>query len=72
MNELTPREAETAAWMAYGLTNAGIARKMFLTERAVEKHMTSVLWKLTGRLEDDSSFYNRRVLAVLKYLEEAR
>ena len=53
--------------MAEGLSNAGIAQKLFVTEGAVEKHVTSIFQKL--RLEPAETDH-RRVLAVLRYLED--
>jgi DNA-binding NarL/FixJ family response regulator len=65
LQELTPREREVLELMAQGLSNKGICDKLFLSERAVERHITGVLTKLgiptTGQ-------EHRRVLAVLAYL----
>jgi len=66
-DELTPREREVLALMAEGLSNAGIAQKLFVTEGAVEKHVTSIFQK--PRLEPAETDH-RRVLAVLRYLED--
>jgi len=66
-DELTPREREVLGLMAEGLSNAGIAQKLFVTEGAVEKHVTSIFQKL--RLEPAETDH-RRVLAVLRYLED--
>ena len=55
--------------MAQGWTNAGIARRLWLTERTVESHVRSILAKLGVSDEDDG---HRRVLAVLAYLETRR
>jgi DNA-binding NarL/FixJ family response regulator len=63
--ELTEREREVLSLMAEGLTNAGIASRLVLTERTVEGHVRSVLSKLDLPLGDDG---HRRVLAVLSYL----
>ena len=63
--ELTPREREVLSLMAEGLSNAGIAQRLVITEGAVEKHVTSIFTKL-GLPPDESD--NRRVLAVLRYL----
>jgi DNA-binding NarL/FixJ family response regulator len=68
LNELTPRERETLEQMAQGKSNAAIAQSLFLTERAVEKHINSIFSKLGLSEERDS---NRRVKAVLLYLGEA-
>jgi DNA-binding NarL/FixJ family response regulator len=61
---LTPREREVLALMAEGRTNAGIARRLWLTERTVETHVTGIMAKL-GLTE---STEHRRVLAVLTWL----
>jgi DNA-binding NarL/FixJ family response regulator len=65
LDRLTPREREVLALMAEGRTNAGIARRLWLTDRTVETHVTSILAKL-GLYE--SSDEHRRVLAVLTWL----
>ena len=62
---LTPRESEILAGMAQGRSNAGIAESLYLSERAVEKHINSLFSKLGLREEKD---VNRRVKAVLLYL----
>jgi DNA-binding NarL/FixJ family response regulator len=62
---VTPREREVLALMAEGRTNAGIAHRLFLTERTVETHVASILSKL-GLTE--SAHEHRRVLAVLAWL----
>jgi DNA-binding NarL/FixJ family response regulator len=62
---LTPREREVLALMAEGRTNAGIAHRLFLTERTVETHVASIMSKL-GLTE--SAHEHRRVLAVLAWL----
>jgi DNA-binding NarL/FixJ family response regulator len=66
---LTPREREVLALMAEGRTNRGIARRLWLTERTVETHVTSILAKL-GIGGDDED--HRRVLAVLAFLNHRR
>jgi len=63
--ELTPREREVLALMAEGLTNTGIAGRLWLTERTVESHVRSVMMKLGLPASDHD---HRRVLAVLAYL----
>lgn len=63
--ELTPREREVLALMAEGRTNAAIGRHLFITEKAVSKHIASVFAKLGLPPSDDD---HRRVLAVLAYL----
>jgi DNA-binding NarL/FixJ family response regulator len=60
--DLTPREREVLELMAEGRSNAGIAERLVITERAVEKHVTSIFGKL--RLPAASEDH-RRVLAVL-------
>ena len=64
--ELTPREREVLELMAEGRSNAAIAAQLVVTERAVEKHVTSIFGKLglTPAPED-----HRRVLAVLRFLK---
>jgi DNA-binding NarL/FixJ family response regulator len=66
VEELTPREQEVLSAMAEGLSNAGIAEKLVISGGAVEKHVGNVLAKLGL---DDGTHANRRVLAVLRYLE---
>ena len=63
---LTPREREVLALMAEGRSNAAIAQRLFVTEKAVSKHAAGIFAKLDLALSDDD---NRRVLAVLAYLE---
>jgi DNA-binding NarL/FixJ family response regulator len=66
LSRLTPRETEVLALVATGLSNAAIAGQLVLSERAVEKHITSVLTKLDLGPEDTQM--HRRVRAVLVYL----
>ncbi|MGP3921027.1 response regulator [Nonomuraea sp. 10N515B] len=66
LSRLTPRETQVLGLMATGLSNAAIAGRLVLTERAVEKHITSVLNKLDLHPEDGQ--IHRRVRAVLAYL----
>jgi DNA-binding NarL/FixJ family response regulator len=61
---LTPREREVLELMAEGRSNSGIAERLVVTERAVEKHVTSIFGKL--RLPQASEDH-RRVLAVLAF-----
>jgi DNA-binding NarL/FixJ family response regulator len=65
--DLTPREKEVLALMAEGRSNQAIGEHMFITQRAVEKHVTSIFTKL--RLPADAADH-RRVLAVLAYLRQ--
>ena len=62
---LSPREREVLALMAEGRSNSAIAQRLFVTEKAVSKHSTSIFAKLDLIPSDDD---NRRVLAVLAYL----
>ena len=68
LEALTPREREVLGLMAEGRSNAAIAGELVVTERAVEKHVTSIFTKLdlTPAAED-----HRRVLAVLRYLQSS-
>ena len=68
VSELTPREKEVLELMAEGRSNAAIADAMVVTERAVEKHVTSIFGKLRLPASPDD---HRRVLAVLTYLRSA-
>jgi DNA-binding NarL/FixJ family response regulator len=63
--ELTPREREVLSLMAEGLSNAAVAARLVVTERAVEKHVTSIFAKLRLPASPDQ---HRRVLAVLAFL----
>jgi DNA-binding NarL/FixJ family response regulator len=65
LDSLTPREREVLELMAEGRSNQGIAERLVVTERAVEKHVTSIFGKLKlpPAAED-----HRRVLAVLAHL----
>jgi DNA-binding NarL/FixJ family response regulator len=66
LDALTPREREVLALMAEGRSNAGIARRLFVSEGTVEKHVHSILPKLQLQETDDD---HRRVLAVITFLE---
>ena len=65
VSRLSPREREVLALMAEGRSNSAIAQRLFVTEKAVSKHSTSIFAKLDLAASDDD---NRRVLAVLAYL----
>ena len=65
--QLTDREREVLGHMAQGQNNAAIARSLFLTERAVEKHINSLFHKLGLSEEPD---VHRRVMAVLAFLRD--
>ena len=65
LGDLTPREREVLGLMAEGRTNAGIARQLWLTEKTVETHVSSILGKLDLPQSPDD---HRRILAVLAYL----
>jgi DNA-binding NarL/FixJ family response regulator len=67
IDQLTPREREVLEHMAQGRSNQGIADQLVVTERAVEKHVTSIFGKL--RLPHAPEDH-RRVLAVLTYLHQ--
>ena len=67
--ELSPREREVLALMAEGRTNAAIARKFWVTQGAVEKHVRSIFRKLNL---PDTPDDHRRVLAVMRYLAPSR
>ncbi|MGA5129009.1 response regulator transcription factor [Streptomyces olivoreticuli] len=66
MGRLTPREREVIELMAQGRSNAAIAAQLQITERAVTKHTSNIFAKLGLPPSDDD---NRRVLAVLAYLD---
>jgi DNA-binding NarL/FixJ family response regulator len=66
LDVLSPRERDVLALMAEGASNAGIARRIFVTEGTVEKHVRSILTKLNL---PESVTEHRRVLAVLRFLE---
>jgi DNA-binding NarL/FixJ family response regulator len=69
VDALTPREREVLALMAEGRSNQGIAERLGVTERAVQKHITGVFAKLDLPATGDD---HRRVLAVLAYLRSPR
>jgi DNA-binding NarL/FixJ family response regulator len=66
LSELTTREREVLALMAEGRSNAGIAKRLWVTEGTVEKHVRSILAKLPLPATDED---HRRVLAVIAYLD---
>jgi DNA-binding NarL/FixJ family response regulator len=68
LDELTAREREVLAAMAEGKSNKGIADALFVTEAAVEKHVTSIFHKLGLT---PAAGEHRRVLAVLRFLQGA-
>ncbi len=65
VNELTAREREVLGLMAEGRSNAAVAARLFVTDKAVSKHINNIFTKLDLPPSDDD---NRRVLAVLAYL----
>jgi DNA-binding NarL/FixJ family response regulator len=67
LKDLTERETEILAEIAQGKSNAAIGESLFLTKRAVEKHINSIFMKLGLREADDVS---RRVKAALMYLAD--
>jgi DNA-binding NarL/FixJ family response regulator len=67
LGRLTDREREVLGHMAQGQNNAAIAKSLFLTERAVEKHINSLFHKLDLTEEPD---VHRRVMAVLAFLRD--
>jgi DNA-binding NarL/FixJ family response regulator len=64
---LTPREREVLELMAQGRSNAAVAAALVVTEKAVGKHINNIFAKLGLPMDADD---NRRVLAVLRYLQE--
>ena len=66
LDELTPREREVLGLMAEGRSNAAIAEQLVVSDRAVEKHVTSIFSKLDLNASSED---HRRVLAVLRFLE---
>lgn len=67
MFQLTPREGEVLELIAQGRSNASIAATLFISDKAVGKHISSIFGKFDLPPSDD---YNRRVRAVLTYLQE--
>ncbi len=68
LQRLSARELEVLAEMATGLNNTGIAEALFISRRAVEKHINAIFTKLDLSFEESTS---RRVRAVLLYMGEA-
>ena len=66
LRNLTPREREVLGLMAEGLSNNAIARKMVVTDGAVEKHVRNIFTKLNLHQDEEQ---HRRVMAVLAYLQ---
>jgi serine/threonine-protein kinase PknK len=66
LEELTPREREVLALMAEGYSNAGIRRRLSITESTVEKHVHGIMMKLPVPDTDD---VHRRVLAAITFLD---
>ncbi|MFD5720209.1 LuxR C-terminal-related transcriptional regulator [Streptomyces sp. NPDC127036] len=66
VGRLTPREREVLDLMAQGRSNTAIAAQLVVTERAIAKHTSNIFAKLGLEVSDDD---NRRVLAVLAYLD---
>jgi DNA-binding NarL/FixJ family response regulator len=66
VTRLTSREREVLALMAEGRSNSAIAQRLVVSEKAVSKHCTSIFAKIDLPPSDDD---NRRVLAVLAYLD---
>jgi DNA-binding NarL/FixJ family response regulator len=69
LDRLSPRERDVLALMAEGLGNTAIAERLYVTEGAVHKHIRSIFAKLDLAPADGT---DRRVTAVLRYLEDAR
>jgi DNA-binding NarL/FixJ family response regulator len=66
LSQLNDREGEVLAMMAEGKTNRAISKTLFMSERAVERHVTAIFTKLKLPVTDED---HRRVLAVLAYLQ---
>jgi DNA-binding NarL/FixJ family response regulator len=65
IDDLSPRERQVLELMAEGRTNAAIARRLVVTDRAIEKHVASIFGKLRLPPSQDD---HRRVLAVLAWV----
>ncbi|HEX2074407.1 MAG TPA: response regulator transcription factor [Geodermatophilus sp.] len=70
LDALSPRELDVLRLMAEGRSNNGIAAQLFVTPKAVEKHIANIFDKLC--LQEDTAEHHRRVLAVLTYLRSQR
>jgi DNA-binding NarL/FixJ family response regulator len=70
VSTLSEREVDVLKLMAEGRSNGGIAGQLFVTPKAVEKHIANIFGKLG--LHADASEQHRRVLAVLTYLRSQR
>src|ERR1700712_3764168 len=68
LDELSPRDREVLSEMAEGKSNRGIAEALFVSEAAVEKHVSAIFRKLGI---ESSATGNRRVLGVVRYLRES-
>jgi DNA-binding NarL/FixJ family response regulator len=68
LDRLSPREQDVIAAMAEGKSNRGIAESLFVSQAAVEKHITNIFEKLEL---DPAATEHRRVLAVLTYLRDS-
>jgi DNA-binding NarL/FixJ family response regulator len=69
VSRLTDREREVLGLMAEGRSNSAIARALFVTEKAISKHTSNIFMKLD--LDPDDDHNNRRVMAVIAYLQSA-
>jgi DNA-binding NarL/FixJ family response regulator len=69
LESLTSRERDVLALMAEGRTNVGIARRLWVSDRTVETHVANIMIKLGLESTDED---HRRVLAVLKFLDQSR
>ncbi len=68
IDSLTPREREVLTLMAEGRSNAAIARRLVVSDGAIEKHVSSIFAKLALEPSTDD---HRRVLAVLQWVQAA-
>jgi DNA-binding NarL/FixJ family response regulator len=69
VSRLTDREREVLGLMAEGRSNSAIAGALFVTEKAISKHTSNIFMKLD--LDPDDDHNNRRVMAVIAYLQAA-